>query len=278
LGNTKICSHLFGIIKKQSKHLPDTQNTTDVRNIVINEVGIKDILHPINFINRDQESLPSVANFTMTVRLPENVKGTHMSRFVEILNEKECAFSVQTFMNLVQTVADKLNSNSSHIIVDFPFFRKKSAPSSGVESLLDYHATLSGKIIDGKADLSVKVVVPVTSLCPCSKSIAKYGAHNQRSHISIEATAAEGVDLYLEDLIDLAEQKASSELYAILKREDEKVVTERAYDNPAFVEDIVRDIAVELNNNEKIDYYCLESENFESIHNHSAYAMITNKK
>jgi len=262
----------------QSKHLPDTQNTTDVRNIIINEVGIKDISHPINFINRDQESLPSVANFTMTVRLPENVKGTHMSRFVEILNEKECAFSVQTFMNLVQTVSDKLNSNSSHIIVDFPFFRKKSAPSSGVESLLDYHATLSGKIIDGKADLSVKVVVPVTSLCPCSKSIAKYGAHNQRSHITIEAKVSEGSDLYLEDLIDLAEQKASSELYAVLKREDEKVVTERAYDNPAFVEDIVRDIAVELNNNEKIDYYCLESENFESIHNHSAYAMITNKK
>jgi len=262
----------------QSKHLPDTQNTTDIRNIVINEVGIKDILHPINFIDRNQESLPSVANFTMTVRLPENVKGTHMSRFVEILNEKECAFSVQTFMNLVQTVADKLNSNSSHIIVDFPFFRKKSAPSSGVESLLDYHATLSGKIINGKTDLSVKVVVPVTSLCPCSKNISKYGAHNQRSHITIEAKASEGSDLYLEDLIDLAEQKASSELYAVLKREDEKVVTERAYDNPAFVEDIVRDIAVELNNNEKIDYYCLESENFESIHNHSAYAMITNKK
>ena len=262
----------------QSKNLPDTQNTTDVRNIVINEVGIKDILHPINFINRDHDSLPSVANFTMTVRLPENVKGTHMSRFVEILNEKECAFSVQTFMNLVQTVADKLNSNSSHIIVDFPFFRKKSAPSSGVESLLDYHATLSGKIINGKNDLSVKVVVPVTSLCPCSKSIAKYGAHNQRSHITIEAKASEGFDLYLEDLIDLAEQKASSELYAVLKREDEKIVTERAYDNPAFVEDIVRDIAVELNNNEKIDYYCLESENFESIHNHSAYAMITYKK
>ena len=262
----------------KSKHLPDTQNTTDVRNIVINEVGIKDILHPINFINRDQESLPSVANFTMTVRLPENVKGTHMSRFVEILNEKECDFSVQTFMNLVQTVADKLNSKSSHIIVDFPFFRKKSAPSSGVESLLDYHATLSGKIIDGKTDLSVKVVVPVTSLCPCSKSISKYGAHNQRSHITIEAKASEGSDLYLEDLIDLAEQKASSELYAVLKREDEKVVTERAYDNPAFVEDIVRGIAAELNNNEKIDYYCLESENFESIHNHPAYAMITNKK
>ena len=169
----------------QKKHLPDTQSTSDVRNIVINEVGIKDILHPINFINRDQESFPSVANFTMTVRLPENVKGTHMSRFVEILNEKECTFSVQTFMDLVQTVADKLNSKGSHITVDFPFFRKKSAPSSGVESLLDYRATLSGKITDGKSDLSIKVVVPVTSLCPCSKSIAKYGAHNQRSHITL---------------------------------------------------------------------------------------------
>ena len=177
----------------QSKNLPDTQNTTDVRNIVINEVGIKDILHPINFINRNHESLPSVAKFTMTVRLPENVKGTHMSRFVEILNEKDCAFSIQTFMNLVQTVADKLNSKSSHIVVDFPFFRKKSAPSSGVESLLDYQSTLSGKIIDGKADLSVKVVVPVTSLCPCSKSISKYGAHNQRSHITIEAKACRRV-------------------------------------------------------------------------------------
>ena len=261
----------------QNKNLPDTQNATDIRNIVINEVGIKDILHPINFINRDQESFPSVANFTMTVRLSENIKGTHMSRFVEILNEKDCTFSVITFMDLVQLVADKLNSKSSHIVVNFPFFRKKSAPSSGVESLLDYHATLSGKINYGKPDLSIKVVVPVTSLCPCSKSIAKYGAHNQRSHITIEASAVEGVDLYLEDLIDLAEEKASSELYAILKREDEKVVTERAYDNPAFVEDIVRDIAVELNSDEKIDYYRLESENFESIHNHSAYAMITNK-
>ena len=258
--------------------LPDTQNTKDIRNIVINQVGIKDILHPINFINRDNESFPSVANFTMTVRLPENVKGTHMSRFIEILNANECSFSVESFMDLVQTVAQKLDSNSAHIVVHFPFFRKKSAPSSGVQSLLDYQATLSGSIVDEKSNLSVKVEVPVTSLCPCSKSISKYGAHNQRSHITIEAIATAGSVIYLEDLIDLAEQKASSELYAILKRDDEKVVTERAYDNPAFVEDIVRDIAVELNSNEKINFYSLESENFESIHNHSAYAMITNQK
>ena len=258
--------------------LPDTQNTKDIRNIVINQVGIKDILHPINFVNRDNESHPTVANFTMTVRLPENVKGTHMSRFIEILNDNECSFGIDSFMGLVQIVADKLDSNDAQIIVDFPFFRNKKAPSSGVESLLDYKATLTGSINDGMPDLTLKVVVPVTSLCPCSKSISKYGAHNQRSHITIEAKASEGETIYLEDWIDLAEQKASSELYAILKRDDEKVVTERAYEYPAFVEDIVRDIALELNADKKVNYYCLESENFESIHNHSAYALITNQK
>ena len=258
--------------------LPDTQNTKDIRNIVINQVGIKDILHPINFVNRDNESHPTVANFTMTVRLPENVKGTHMSRFIEILNDGECSFGIDTFMNLVQRVADKLDSSDAQIIVDFPFFRNKKAPSSGVESFLDYKVTLTGTIVNGEPELTLKVVVPVTSLCPCSKSISKYGAHNQRSHITIEAKAAKGEIIYLEDLIDLAEEKASSELYAILKRDDEKVVTERAYENPAFVEDIVRDIAVELNANKKVNFYCLESENFESIHNHSAYALITNQK
>ena len=258
--------------------LPDTQNTKDIRNIVINQVGIKDILHPINFVNRDNESHPSVANFTMTVRLPENVKGTHMSRFIEILNDGECSFGVESFMDLVQTVAAKLDSTDARVIVDFPFFRNKKAPSSGVQSLLDYQVTLTGSVVNGQTGLILKVVVPVTSLCPCSKSISKYGAHNQRSHITIEAKATEGETIYLEDLIDLAEQKASSELYAILKRDDEKVVTERAYENPAFVEDIVRDIAVDLNSNQKVNYYCLESENFESIHNHSAYALITNQK
>ena len=258
--------------------LPATQNTKDIRNIVINQVGIKDILHPIKFVIRDNESHPTVANFTMTVRLPENVKGTHMSRFIEILNDGECSFGIDAFMNLVQRVADKLDSSDAQIIVDFPFFRNKKAPSSGVESLLDYKVTLTGTIVNGEPELTLKVVVPVTSLCPCSKSISKYGAHNQRSHITIEAKAAKGETIYLEDLIDLAEKKASSELYAILKRDDEKVVTERAYENPAFVEDIVRDIAVELNANKKVNFYCLESENFESIHNHSAYALITNQK
>ncbi len=258
--------------------LPDTQNTKDLRNIVINQVGIKDILHPINLLAEIMILAHLFANFYNDSKLPENVKGTHMSRFIEILNDEDCSFDVDSFMNLVEKVADKLESNDARIVAEFPFFRNKKAPSSGVQSLLDYKASLTGNIINGKAELIIKVVVPVTSLCPCSKSISKYGAHNQRSHITIEAKATEGETVYLEDLIDLAEQKASSELYAILKRDDEKVVTERAYDNPAFVEDIVRDIAVELNSNRKINYYCLESENFESIHNHSAYALISSQK
>jgi len=214
----------------------------------------------------------------MTVTLPEHVKGTHMSRFIEILNDGPCEFNSGNFDRIINKVREKLESDTAHITLDFPFFRKKAAPSSGVESMMDYQVTLYGVLDKGESEVMMKVVVPVTSLCPCSKSISKYGAHNQRSHITIKAKVTKGQTLYIEDLIDLAERKASCELYAILKREDEKVVTERAYDNPAFVEDLVRDIAVELNNDERISYYRLESENFESIHNHSAYALIENQK
>jgi GTP cyclohydrolase I len=222
--------------------------------------------------------MPTIGNFTMTVTLPEHVKGTHMSRFIEILNDGPCEFNSGNFDRIINKVREKLESDTAHITLDFPFFRKKAAPSSGVESMMDYQVTLYGVLDKGESEVMMKVVVPVTSLCPCSKSISKYGAHNQRSHITIKAKVTKGKTLYIEDLIDLAERKASCELYAILKREDEKVVTERAYDNPAFVEDLVRDIAVELNNDERISYYRLESENFESIHNHSAYALIENQK
>ncbi|MCH9745321.1 MAG: GTP cyclohydrolase FolE2 [Proteobacteria bacterium] len=262
----------------KSCDLPDTQNKLDTRQIIIDRVGIKDISHPITYVDRDGNKSPTVGNFTMTVTLPENVKGTHMSRFIQILNEGPCEFSSSNFGKIIEKVRDRLESETAHIILDFPFFRKKKAPSSGVESMMDYQVTLYGSLDKGVMETMMKVVVPVTSLCPCSKSISKYGAHNQRSHITIKAKAAVGKTLYLEDLIDLAEKKASCELYAILKREDEKVVTERAYDNPAFVEDLVRDIAVDLNTNDNINYYRLESENFESIHNHSAYALIENQK
>lgn len=258
--------------------LPDTQNNLDSRQIVIDKVGIKDILHPIVFIDRDGKKNSTVGNFTMTVELPEHVKGTHMSRFIEILNEGSCEFNSDNFNDIINKVREKLDSKTAHIVLEFPFFRTKKAPSSGVESLMDYQVTLYGILNQGISEVMMKVVVPVTSLCPCSKSISKYGAHNQRSHITIKVRIAKGKTLHLEDLIELAEQKASCELYAILKRDDEKVVTERAYDNPAFVEDLVRDIAVGLNANDNLDYYRLESENFESIHNHSAYAVIENHK
>jgi len=278
LGNLKSISHLLGGLIMKSCDLPDTQNNLDTRQIIIDRVGIKDIAHPITYVDRDGNKSPTVGNFTMTVTLPENVKGTHMSRFIQILNEGPCEFNSGNFSKIIEKVRDRLESDTAHITLDFPFFRKKSAPSSGVESLMDYQVTLDGSLEKGKTEVMIKVVVPVTSLCPCSKSISKYGAHNQRSHITIKAKATAGKTLYLEDLIDLAEKKASCELYAILKREDEKVVTERAYDNPAFVEDLVRDIAVALNANDNINYYSLESENFESIHNHSAYALIENQK
>lgn len=258
--------------------LPDHAASLETRGVPIERVGIKGLRYPIQVLDQSNRLQSTVANVNLSVALPADVKGTHMSRFVEILNEQECLFTAQSFVDLVSRVAERLESGSAHISVEFPFFRKKSAPSSGVKSFMDYQVTLSGTLSEGKTVVSMKVVVPVTSLCPCSKSISKYGAHNQRSHITIEARASKGAELALEDLIDLAEQKASCELYAILKREDEKIVTERAYDNPAFVEDLVRDIAVELNNNDKINYYCLESENFESIHNHSAYALIKNQK
>jgi GTP cyclohydrolase I len=262
----------------KSCDLPDTQNNLDTRQIIIDRVGIKDISHPITYVDRDGNKCPTVGNFTMTVTLPEQVKGTHMSRFIQILNEGPCEFNSSNFDKIVAKVRDRLKSETAHIVLDFPFFRKKQAPLSKVESLMDYQVTLYGTLDKGKVEVMMKVVVPVTSLCPCSKSISKYGAHNQRSHITIKAKATSGKILFLEDLIDLAEKKASCELYAILKREDEKIVTERAYDNPAFVEDLVRDIAVDLNANETISYYRLESENFESIHNHSAYALIENQK
>ena len=261
-----------------ASNLPDTQNKVDTRQIVIDKVGIKDISHPITYIDREGNRMPTIGNFTMTVTLPEDVNGTHMSRFIEILNDGPCEFDSANFDRIINKVRERLDSKTAHITLDFPFFRKKQAPSSGVESMMDYQVTLYGVLDKGEYEVMMKVVVPVTSLCPCSKSISKYGAHNQRSHITIKAKANKGQMLYIEDLIDLAERKASCELYAILKRDDEKHVTERAYDNPAFVEDLVRDIAVELNNDDRINYYRLESENFESIHNHSAYALIENQK
>ncbi len=256
--------------------IADVQNTADTRQIAINKVGIKDIRHPMRIRDRSEGEQHTIANFNMYVNLPHNFKGTHMSRFVEILNGHESELTVASFRDMLAEMTDRLEAESGHIEMNFPFFINKTAPVSGVQSLLDYNVTLIGEIHGGTPTIEIKVVVPVTSLCPCSKKISDRGAHNQRSHVTVQARTKGFI--WIEDIIDILERQASCQLYGLLKRPDEKFVTERAYDNPKFVEDMVRDIAVELNREERISAYVVESENFESIHNHSAYALIERNK
>ena len=256
--------------------IADVQSTTDTRHIAIDRVGIKAIRHPIKVADKTGGIQHTVAMFNMYVNLPHNFKGTHMSRFVEILNSHDHELSVESFEKILRTMVKKLGTESGHIEMTFPYFINKSAPVSKVKSLLDYDVTFIGEIKSGRYAFTIKVVVPVASLCPCSKKISDYGAHNQRSHISISVRTNSFV--WIEDLVQIAEDKASCELYGLLKRPDEKYVTEKAYDNPKFVEDLVRDVAIELNKDSRIDAYTVESENFESIHNHSAYAFIEKNK
>ena len=263
-------------VPPSSSSIEDVQGRADSRRIPINKVGIKDVYHPVRVKDRSSGEQHTIANFNMYVALPHNFKGTHMSRFVEVLHGNEREISVESFRNILVEMTEKLDAESGHIEMDFPYFVMKKAPASGVESLMDYKASLIGELHDGKPELWLKVVVAATSLCPCSKSISNYGAHNQRSHITIKARV-EG-HMWLEELIDIAESEASCEVYGILKRADEKYVTERAYDNPKFVEDIVRDVAVRLNKEERVRAYVVEAENFESIHNHSVYALIEKDK
>ncbi|MFO7304869.1 MAG: GTP cyclohydrolase FolE2 [Gammaproteobacteria bacterium] len=256
--------------------IEDVQARTDSRRIPINKVGIKDVYHPVRVKDRSGGEQHTVASFNMYVALPHNFKGTHMSRFVEVLHRNEREISVESFRDILIEMTEKLDAESGHIEMEFPYFVMKKAPVSGVESLMNYRASLIGEFHHGHTELWLKVVVAATSLCPCSKRISNYGAHNQRSHITITARIEQ--HMWLEELIDIAEQEASCEVYSILKRPDEKYVTERAYDNPKFVEDIVRDIAVRLNNDDRVRAYVVEAENFESIHNHSAYALIEKDK
>ncbi|MFJ5447174.1 GTP cyclohydrolase FolE2 [Methylobacillus methanolivorans] len=256
--------------------IEDVQNTPDTRQLAIDKVGIKSIRHPVKVKDKTGGVQHTVANFNMYVFLPHNFKGTHMSRFVEILNNNEREISVESFESILRGMVQRLDAESGHVEMTFPYFVNKAAPVSGVQSLSDYEVTFIGEINQGKYDITVKVVVPVTSLCPCSKKISDYGAHNQRSHVTVTALINDFI--WVEDIIRLVEEQASCEVYGLLKRPDEKYVTERAYDNPKFVEDIVRDVAAQLNAEARIVKYTVESENFESIHNHSAYALIEKDK
>jgi GTP cyclohydrolase I len=256
--------------------IEDVQGSADTRRIAINKVGIKDIRHPVRVKDRSQGEQHTIANFNMYVYLPHNFKGTHMSRFVQILNSHEREISVESFKDMLSEMVERLESERGHIEMSFPYFVNKQAPVSGVESLLDYEVSLIGEIRDAKPEMYVKVIVPTTSLCPCSKSISDRGAHNQRSHVTLTVRTCNFI--WIEELIEIVEKQASCELYGLLKRPDEKHVTERAYDNPKFVEDMVRDVAAKLNADDRICAYTVEAENFESIHNHSAYALIERDK
>ena len=259
-----------------TKAIPDVQNLADTRHLAINKVGIKSIRHPVVVKDKSGGVQHTIATFNMYVHLPHNFKGTHMSRFVEILNQHGREISVESFASILREMVEKLEAQSGYIEMAFPYFVNKTAPVSGVQSLLDYDVTFIGEIVNGQYHFTMKVLVPVTSLCPCSKKISERGAHNQRSHVTI--TVRTNSSVWIEEVVDYAEEQASCELYGLLKRPDEKFVTERAYDNPKFVEDMVRDVAAALNRDERIDAYVVESENFESIHNHSAYALIERDK
>ena len=253
--------------------LDDVQASTDRRCLAIHKVGIKDISYPIVFEDK-QNSQQTKASCSLYVSLAADQRGTHMSRFITLMNEHYQTFNIEKFQHFPKEVAQILEAESSKIEFKFTFFRWKKAPISGLESAMDYNVFLTGEYVDGKVKTVIKVEIPATSLCPCSKKISDNGAHNQRSLITISIKPKPNQTIWLEDIITIAEQNASAEVFGLLKREDEKYLTEYAYENPKFVEDMVRDVALNLQKDNRIEGFIVETENFESIHNHSAYAMI----
>jgi GTP cyclohydrolase I len=250
----------------------DIQNQKDDRNIAITKVGVKGIKYPVVVLDRVQGTQPVNATINMYVNLPHHFKGTHMSRFVEILNEIRGQINIKTFHIILERVREKLRAESAHMEIEFPYFVEKTAPVSKAKSLMEYRCCFWGKNHDSRTDLMVGVVVPVTTVCPCSREISNCGAHNQRSMVTVKVRFKKF--FWIEDLIRLVEDSASGEVYSLLKRVDEKYVTERGYKNPRFVEDVVRNVAEKLNRNDNFTWYSVEAENFESIHNHSAYAYV----
>lgn len=252
--------------------LTDVQNRRDNRRIDIDKVGVKNIRYPIIIRDRSRGHQHTIASVNMYVRLPHRFKGTHMSRFLEVLSAYDQAVSVENLPDLLQGIRDRLDAEEAYIDLVFPFFMQKKAPVTGAQAMMDYHVRFSGRQRGDDFRMTLEVVVPVTTLCPCSKEISDHGAHNQRSHVTVNLCFHRFV--WVEEVIELVESQASCPLYAILKRPDEKYVTEKAYDHPMFVEDMVRAVASELEKDPRIAWFTVESENFESIHNHSAYAFL----
>ncbi len=256
---------------KDALHIPDTQSERDERHLAIQRVGIKDVRYPLE-LRIGEAVLPTVAQWDLDVALPAEQKGTHMSRFIAWLNDIDGPMDAASLRRGFAAMLQRLQADEGRIEARFPFFLRKRAPVTGVESLLEYQGRLIAEARGGATSIWAEVLVPVKSLCPCSKEISDYGAHNQRSHVTIRVELRE--DIGWQELVRFAEDSASSELWPMLKRADEKWVTERAYENPKFVEDLVRDVALKLNGDARIGRYRVDVENFESIHAHSAFARI----
>jgi GTP cyclohydrolase I len=256
---------------KDALHIPDTQSERDERHLAIQRVGVKSVRYPLQLRIGDVVS-PTVAMWALDVALPAEQKGTHMSRFVAWLDALDKPLDAASLRTQLAVMLDKLHATEGRIDAEFPFFLRKRAPVTGVQSLLEYQGRWIAEARAGVTTIWAEVVVPVKSLCPCSKEISDYGAHNQRSHVTIRVELLQ--DISWPELVRFAEDSASSEIWPMLKRADEKWITERAYENPKFVEDMVRDVALRLNADARVGRYSVDVENFESIHAHSAYARI----
>ena len=258
--------------KAPTVKLDDKQSERDHRELRIDKVGVRGLRFPIQVRDRARSVQNTVATIGMFVDLPKEFKGTHMSRFVEVLNAHGAVIHVENITDILRELQKKLHSATSHLEIEFPYFMSKKSPVSRQESLMDYVARFDAAACGPDIDFMLTVRAHVTTLCPCSKAIAKYGAHNQRGLVTVALRFTKPV--WIEDVVAMVEASASSELYALLKRQDEKAVTERAYENPVFVEDLVRNVALRLNAHPQVTWYQVEAENFESIHNHNAYACI----
>lgn len=257
---------------KANKKLPDIQAQMSYSDIAINKVGVKDVVYPIVVLDKKKKEQHTIANINMYVDLPHYFRGTHMSRFLEVLNEYRGLINVNNMGEILSRIKTKLEAASAHMEISFPYFIEKTAPKSGAKGMMDYQCRFIGTH-EEKEEFILEVQVPVTTLCPCSKEISDGGAHNQRCLVTVQLKWNKTL-VWIEDIIQLIEKSASCQVYSLLKRSDEKYVTERAYNNPMFVEDLAREVAGKLKKDKNIAWFTVEAESLESIHNHSAYAFI----
>ncbi len=263
--------------RDQATPLPDMQNTRDERNIPIDKVGVRGVKYPISVLDRKDERQHTIGDFTLTVSLPHHFKGTHMSRFLEVLNDHKKEVSVHGIPNILKALKEKLHAESAHLEVYFPFFMTKKAPVTEKEGMMPYNCGFIAEA-NGSLDMVMYLQVPVTTLCPCSKEISARGAHNQRGYVTVRVRARNDQHVWLEEIVEMIEDSGSCALYPVLKRPDEKWVTEHAFDNPRFVEDMIREVALRFDADERIASYEIEVENHESIHAHNAYAYVSRSK